>query len=77
MPSLAATKRVIIFKEEPEIIHVYVPYMEYERTHKHSLQRARQTHRKIRDNEAEPAYSSEKVVPHRSGPTVLPHALQI
>ena len=35
-------QRVIFFDEEPE--------MEYGRTHKHSFKRARQTHRKIRNN---------------------------
>ena len=39
---------------------VYVPYMEYGRTHKHSPKRARQTHREIRHKNAEPAYSSKK-----------------
>ena len=38
-----------------------VPYMEYGRTHKHSLKRARQTRDIIRKNKAQPAYSSEAV----------------
>ena len=41
-------------------MHVYVPYIQYGRTHKHSLKRARQTHRKIRNKKAEPADSSKK-----------------
>ena len=60
MPSLAAIKRVIGLREQPEIIHVYVPHMEYGHTHKHSLKRARQTHWKIRNDKEEPAYSSKK-----------------
>ena len=52
--------RVIFVNEEPEMMHVYAPYIEYGRTHKHSPKRARQTHRKIRNNKAEPAYSSKK-----------------
>ena len=42
VPVLAATKRVISFNDQPEIIYVYVSYMEC--THKHGLKRARQTH---------------------------------
>ena len=42
VPSLAATKGVLPFNDQPEIIYVYVPYMEYGRTHKHGLKRARQ-----------------------------------
>ena len=45
--SLAATKNVLSFNDQPEIIYVYVSYMEYGRTHKHSLRRARQTHDKF------------------------------
>ena len=62
VPSLAATKKVLSFREQPEVIYVYVSYMEYGRTHKHSLRRARQTHEKIRMNKALPAYSSK---PHK------------
>ena len=43
VPVLAATKRVLSFNGQPGIIYVYVSYMEYGRTHKHSLKRARQT----------------------------------
>ena len=56
---LAATKGVLSLNDQPEIIYVYVPYMEYGRTHKHSLKRARQTHDEIMRNKALPAYSSE------------------
>ena len=56
-------------------MYVYVPYIEYGRTHKHSIKCARQAHRKIRNNKAEPAYS-RRVVPSRSGPTVLFHVLR-
>ena len=62
VPSLAATKKVLSFNEQPEIIYLYVSYMEYGRTHKHSLRRARQTHENIRGNKASPAYSSK---PHK------------
>ena len=41
-------------------MYVYVPVIVYGRTHKHSLKRARQTHEKIRNNKAQPAYSSKK-----------------
>ena len=58
VPVLAATKRVLSFNDQPEIIYVYVSYMEYGRTHKHSLKRARQTHDKIKNNQALPAYSN-------------------
>ena len=37
VPSLAATKKVLMFNGQPEIIFVYVSYMEYGRTHKHCL----------------------------------------
>ena len=50
VPSLAATKKVLSFNEQPEVVYVYVSYIEYGRTHKHSLRRARQTHDKIRRN---------------------------
>ena len=50
VPSFAATKKVLSFHDHPEIIYVYVSYMEYGRTHKHSLRRARQTQEKIRKN---------------------------
>ena len=60
MPSLAAVQRVVTFSDEPEIMHVYVPYMEHGRTHKHSLKRARRTHRKVRKAKAEPSYPSKK-----------------
>ena len=62
VPSLAATKKALSFNDQPEIIYVYVSYMEYGRTHKHSLRRARQTHEQIRRNEALLAYSSK---PHK------------
>ena len=62
VPSLAATKKVLSFNDQPEIIYVYVSHMEYGRIHKHSLRRARQTHEKIRRNKALPAYSSK---PHK------------
>ena len=52
-------QRMLSFNDQPEIMHVNAPYMEYGRTHKHSLKRARQTHEKIRKNKAQPAYSSE------------------
>ena len=39
-----------------------VSYMEYGRTHKHSLKRARQTHENIKNNQAQPAYSNK---PHK------------
>ena len=58
-PSLAAVRRRIIFNDQPEIMHVYVPVIVYGRTHKHSLKRARRTHEKIRNNKAQPAYSSK------------------
>ena len=67
VPSLAAMKKVLSFNDQPEIIYVYVPYMEYGRTHKHSLRRARQTHEKIRRNKALPAYSSK---PFKKGSAV-------
>ena len=41
-------------------MYVYVPVIVYGRTHKHSLKRARRTHEKIRNNKAQPAYSSKK-----------------
>ena len=59
VPSLAAIRRNITFNEQPEIMHVYVPVIVYGRTHKHSLKRARRTHEKIRNNKAQPAYSSK------------------
>ena len=43
---------------------MYVPYVEYGRTHKHSLKRARQTHDKIKNNRAVPAYSNK---PNKKG----------
>ena len=70
VPSLAATKRIFSFNGQPEIIYVYVPYVEYGCTHKHGLKRARQTHEKIRRNKAQPAYSSKpfkRVVPSKFG----------
>ena len=67
VPSLAATKKVLSFNDQPEIIYVYVSYMEYGRTHKHSLRRARQTHEKIRRNKALPAYPSQ---PFKKGSAV-------
>ena len=62
VPSLAATKKVLSFYDQPEIIYVNVSYMEYGRTHKHSLRRARQTHDNIRRNTALLAYSNK---PHK------------
>ena len=62
VPSLAATKMVLSFHDPPEIIYLYVSYMEYGSTHNHILRRARQTHEKIRMNKALPAYSSK---PHK------------
>ena len=56
VPSLATMQRIISFNDQPEIMHVYVPYTEYGRTHKHSLKHARQTHEHIRKNKAQPAY---------------------
>ena len=47
--SLAAMKKVLSFNDQPGIIYVYVSYMEYGRTHKHSLRRAGQTHETIRE----------------------------
>ena len=41
--------------------------MEYGRTRKHNLKRARQTHDKIRRNKAQPAYSSK---PFKKGSAV-------
>ena len=67
VPSLAAMKKVLSFSDQPEIIYVYVSYMEYGRTHKHSLRRARQTHENIRRNKALPAYSSK---PFKKGSAV-------
>ena len=67
VPSLAATKRVLSFNDQPEIVYVYISYMEYGRTHKQSLRRARQTHEKIRHNTALPAYSSK---PFKKGSAV-------
>ena len=61
VPSLAAMQRILSFNDQPEIMHVYVPYMEYGRTHKHSLKRARQTHERIRKNKAQPAYPSKAI----------------
>ena len=61
VPSLAAMQRAPSFNYQPEIVHGYVPYMEYWRTHKHRLKRARQTHDKIRRNKAQPAYSSKPI----------------
>ena len=66
-PSLAATKKVLSFNDQPEVIYVYFPYMGYGRTHKHSLRRARQTHENIRRNKALPAYSSK---PFKKGSAV-------
>ena len=43
---------------------MYVWYMGRGRTHKHSLKRARQTHNKIKTNQALPAYSNK---PHKKG----------
>ena len=59
---LATTKKVLSFHEQLGNIYVYVSCMEYGRTHKHSLRRARQTREKIRMNKALPAYSSK---PHK------------
>ena len=67
VPSLAATKRMLSFNDQPEIIYVYVTYMEYGRTHKHSPRRARQTHENIRRNKAQSAYSSS---PFKEGSAV-------
>ena len=61
VPSLAAMQTISSSNVQPEIMHVYVPYMEYGRTHKHSLKHARQTHEKIRKNKAQLAYSSKPV----------------
>ena len=58
VPSLAATRRIITFNDQPDIVHIYVPVIVYGRTHKHALRRARRTHEKIRRNEAQPAYST-------------------
>ena len=55
-------EKILSFNEQPEIIYVYVSYMEYGSTHKHSLRRARQTHEKVRINSALPAYSNK---PHK------------
>ena len=63
VPSLAALKRKVNYNEDPEIILVYVDYMEYGRTHRHSLRRARLTHQRIRDGRAMPAYPKK---PNRS-----------
>ena len=60
VPSVVAIKRIITFSDQPEILLVYVPYMEYGRTHQHSRRRARQTHQKIRNNVAKPVHSSKK-----------------
>ena len=59
VPSLAATKKVLSLHDAPEIIYVYISYMEYGSTHNHILRRARKTHEKIRKNKALPAYSSK------------------
>ena len=59
VPSLAATKKRLPFNDQPEVIYVYVSYMDYGRTHKHSLRRARQTHENTQRNKALPAYSSK------------------
>ncbi len=59
VPSLAAVRRRITFSDQPEIMHVYVPVIMYGLTHKHSLKRARRTHEMIRNNKAQPAYSSK------------------
>ena len=59
MPSLAATKRILSFQDNPEVIYVYVSYMKYGSTHNHTLRRARRTHEKIRKNKAAPAYSNK------------------
>ena len=67
VPSLAATKKVLSFSDQLEFIYVYVSYMEYGRTHEHSLRRARQTHDKVRRNKALPAYSSK---PHKKSSAV-------
>ena len=64
MPVLAATKRVLSFNDQPEIIYVYVSYMEYGRTRKHSLKCARETHDKIKNKRALPAYPNK---PHKKG----------
>ena len=64
VPVLAATKRVLSFNDQPEIIYVYVSHMEYGRTHKHSLKRARQPREHIKNNQALPAYSNK---PHKKG----------
>ena len=61
VPSLAAMQRIFSSSDQPEILHVHVPYMEYGCTHKHSLKRARQTHEKIRKNKAQPAYPSKTI----------------
>ena len=70
VPSLAATKKGLSFNDQPEIIYVYVSYMEYGRTHKHSLRRARQTHDKIRGNKhclPTPVNRIRRVVLFKSG----------
>ena len=67
VPNSAAMKKVLSFNDQSEFIYVYVSYMEYGRTHKHSLRRARQTHGKIRRNKARLAYSSK---PFKKGSAV-------
>ena len=57
VPSLAAIRRGVTYNDDPEIIFVYVDYIDYGRTHRHSLKHARLTHQKIRDGRAIPAYS--------------------
>ena len=59
VPSLAAAKKILSFQDAPEIIYVYISYMEYGSTQNHILRRARKTHEKIRMNKALLAYSSK------------------
>ena len=61
VPSLAAMQRIPSFNDQPEIVRVYVPYMEYGCTHAHSLKRARQTHEMNKKNKAQRADSSKPI----------------
>ena len=75
MPSLAATKKVLSFQDAPEIIYVYISYMEYGSTRNHILRRARRTHETIRKNKALPAYSSKPHMRSNAGKAWLDKAV--
>ena len=75
VPSLAATQKVLSFQDAPEVIHVYISYMEYGSTHNHILRRARRTHEQIRKNKALLAYSNKPHMRSNAGKAWLDKAV--